>query len=232
MPYNQANGIIIREKKNYNWTLSKWFWYIVVIIILCSLIALMTYLSLQGIDFASRFLPTLLGLLITLAIFYVFFDLREELEWKTVRDRVMRRIGNQLHGVFEDVSELCEVNVPFDFERDDFKKYPEKKLNELVVKGIKLNDLWKDEEKSLWFADRFDRLWDALGTIETRHEKFLSPTLQDSLLNIEESLHALSFECHATDFNEENRKHFIIVHVGKIVKEIDKLRKSGIDVGF
>ena len=172
------------------------------------------------------------GLLFTLMFFVVILELREKLEWRQPNEKILKRIGLQLHGVFQYVSDLCEVNVPFDFEKEDFKKYPEKKLNELLTKEIKLKSSWKKEETSLYHAERFDSLWEALGTIETRHGKFLSPTLQDSLMTIEDSLHSLSFEFHLTDGIEIGRKQSITKAIAEIFKEIDKLRKSGVDVGF
>jgi hypothetical protein len=223
----------MNEKKNYNWTLSKWFWYVVVLIILLFLIGLMTYFSTLDIDFALRFLPTLLGLLITFSIFIVFFDLREELEWKTVRDRVMRRIGRQLYGVFVNVSSVCEVDVAFDFETaEDYKKYQSKQLTELVTKKLKINNAYEKEDTSRVYGQLFENLENALEDSEARYEKFLSPYFQNSLLNLEENLNLLSFAYMGTIMKKEDRLNIITDNVSKIMKIINEMRKKGIDVGF
>lgn len=219
-------------KKGYNLILSKWLYYILIATLLLIFIALTSYGASLGIEMAARFLPTFVGLFVTLVIFWIFFDIREKLEWKTTKEKIMNRIGRQLHGVFQNVSLLCEVDVQFDFEQDDYKRYDAKKLQALIAKEIMINDALEKEETSRYYAQMFQGLEDALGEIERRHGNFLSPYLQNSLINLEENLHSLSFECLLTFGNKEDRKKFIVDAVGKIMKEIDEMRKNGIDVGF
>lgn len=211
---------------------SKWFYYGLIAILLVIIFFAVSYASSFNNDFAIRFMPTLIGIAFNFFILIVFFDLREELEWKTTRKKIMNRIGRQLYGVFQDVSSLCEVGVRFDFEKGDYKKYDEKKLQALTTKEITINDAWEKEETSRYYAQMFQGLEDALGEIERRHGNHISPYLQNSLINLEEYLHSLSFECLLTFGNKEDRKMFIVDAVGKTMKEIDEMRKNGIDVGF
>jgi hypothetical protein len=221
-----------KMRKDYSWILSKWLYYTLIAIFLLLLIVFVTYSASLGNDMALRFLPTTFGLLFTFCIFIVFFDLREELEWKTTKERIMKRIGNQLHGVFQNVSSVCEVDFQFDFEKEDFRKYDEKRLQALTTKEIKLNNAWEEEETSRYYGQMFQRLEDALGEIERRHGNFLSPSLQNSLITLEENLRSLSFEYLLTFGTKKDRKKFIVDAVGKAMKEIDEMRKKGIDVGF
>lgn len=215
---------------------SKWFYYVIIAIFLAILYDFVWNAAFSyNNDFALRFNPTMLGIIINFAIFIVFFDVREYLELKINEKPVKERIGRQLHGLFEDIIDLCEVHQ----ELDDFGKpleiFHEKALNLLATsKEIKLKDGWKDKDTSLYLAKRFNSQWEALSRIAERHEKLLNSNveLRDSLMNLEDAIHTLSFELSAYDFNEKDREHFIIRDVTCIVKKIYEMRKKGMNVNF
>jgi len=142
----------------------------------------------------------------------------------------MKRIGMQIQAIFIDISDLCVVDVPI--EAFESNRYRQKELEELLTNNIILRNSWKEKERSLSFAKRFESLWKGIGIIDSRHGKFLSSDIQCSLLDIEDSLHKLLFEFYVTDFDKDDREMFITTELKKIVKEIDYLRKNGIDVGF
>ena len=88
--------------------LSKQLYYLVILIFLLFLIGLMSYFASLQIDFALRFLPTLLGLLITFLFFIVFFEVREKLEWKEVADNGFFEISLEMVSIFSEIIELVE----------------------------------------------------------------------------------------------------------------------------
>lgn len=220
----------MNENKNHKgtiskWKLSKWFIYVVVFIILFIFSVLTNYYALQ-------LFPTSIELLITFGLFYVFFDLREKLESKTVRDRVKQRIGRQFYRVFADVLGVCDVGVTFDGKtEEDYKKFQRRQLNELVTKELKINDAYKTKE-SLIYGQLFEELEHALEGIEVRYEKFLSSYLKNSLFKLEDYLHMLSFMYMQTNIKNGDRLNIITDYVRKIMNEINEMQKQGIDVGF
>jgi hypothetical protein len=87
---------------------SKWLYYGLIAIFLGILIIFDIYAVSLGNEMAERFLPTLLGLAFTFSIFIVFFDLREELEWKTVKKAVYSSIGLELALLFGELLRVVE----------------------------------------------------------------------------------------------------------------------------
>ena len=195
----------------------------------------MTYLASLSIDFALRFLPTLFGLLITFSIFIVFFDLREELEWKTVRDRVMRRIGNQLFDIIWTVDSLLEAEIDYGMEGTtevDYYKLSEKKLNALITGKFKLNIPSRDQDLMARLSQGYNRRENLIGEIIGNYGKFLSSEIQCLLMDIEEHLGSLSFQLKLPIIVEGYEPKKITDLLSKIGQEIDEMRKKGIDVGF
>lgn len=214
--------------------ISKWFYYFWIAIFLafifCTIwISAYSYSN----DFAIRFMPTLIGLVFNFAIFIVFFDLREYLEWKTVRDKIMRRIGDQLHSILWDVALLLDAEIDTtmsDITEVDFNKLSKKYLNAMASGNFKLTNVWKDKEINSKLANMFLLKENMLGEIEGRYGKFLKSDIQCSLMNVEEYLHNLSWDFTLTTILENHKPDKIPDLIHKIGQEIDYLNKSGIKV--
>ena len=217
---------------------SKWFSYFVIgLLLICLWFFVIPYfLTLKIIDanLAFNLISEIMGLFFTLGIFIVLLEYREWLVWRKISKKVINRIGRQLQSIFNIIADLCKViDVHFDHGAFDSKKYREGQLKGLVTKEIKLKDSWKEKEVSLFFADRIERAWEAIGIIDTRHGKFLNPDLQCSLLDIEDSLHKISFDLHFTDANMGDREKFLKIELKKLSKELGKLRERKlVDIGF
>jgi hypothetical protein len=213
---------------------SKWFYYALITILLLILIALTSYGTSLGIEIAARFLPTFVGLFVTLLIFWIFFDVREKLEWKSVEDRVRKKIGRQIGSIFSNIRMLCEVEATEtrSLTEIDWNRESKKDLNDLVNKGVKLNNQWKDTIIASQFSKFFEEQENLISEIEGKYGKFLGSELQTSLLDIEEYLRRLSFEILGFIGEDAEIEKAISDLIAKIAKEIVKLRESGIDIGF
>jgi len=219
--------------------LSKWFYYAVIVVALFIVILFALYEISLGNDMAARFLPTLIGLIVTLVIFTIFFDLREDLEWKKVEDRVKRRIGIQVHGIFIELSNFCEVDRVIvgehAFTDEAWRDLNRKQLKQMTEK-VKLNDMakevWKKRDLALSYATLFDSRRARLSEIEGKYIRFLNPTLRASLMDIQDYLEDLRFEFRVGSAKEETFEKALAPIIEKIMKEIVQIRESGIDIGF
>lgn len=211
--------------------LSKWFYYAIFgIVLVIILVLLLVTFGIVFEDLALNLYSEIFGLLFTLIAFVGVLEIRERLEWKKIKKKVMKRIGRQIQAIFSAITDLCVIDFPI--ETFESNTYREEELEALLTKKIILRDSWKEKERSLVFAHIFESHWKAIGIIDSRHGKYLSPEVQCSLLDIEDSLHKVLFEFYATDFIEKDREEIIITEFKKIVKEIDYLRKNGIDTEF
>ena len=226
-------------KKEHNLLLSKWFYYALITIALFILLCFTLYEMSLGNDMASRFLPTLFGLMFTLVIFTIFFDLGEDLEWKKVEDRVKRRIGIQIHGIFVELSNLCELEqrlVGNDLFSDEaWKELNRKQLKQMTEK-VKPNDiikeLWGKQDLALSWTTLFDSRRARLSEIEGKYIRFLNPTLRASIMDIQDYLEALRFAFRVPNAKREVFEKNLSTIIEKIVKEITTIRENGIDIGF
>lgn len=226
-------------KKEHRLLLSKWFYYALIAIVLFILLCYALYETSLGNDMAARFLPTLFGLMFTLIIFTIFFDLREDLEWKKVEDRVKRRIGKQIHGIFVELSNLCEVQrVLFgaDISSDEaWRELNRKQLKQMAEK-VKLTDLAKElgekPDLALSYATLVELRRTCLSEIEGKYIRFLNPTLRASLMGIQDYLEDLRFEFKVPGGNREALEKNLSTIIEKIMKEIITIRENGIDIGF
>jgi hypothetical protein len=224
-------GKIVTKKREL--LLSKLFLYPTIIIALTFFICLSSYEVWLGNDLAERFLPTLCGLLVTFGIFTVFFDVREEREWKTVREKVMRRISNQLQAIAADVSYLydADVNITMnDINEVGWNKMSRKYLDALVSGKFKLTYEGKDKEVNQKLAETFLLRERMLGGIEDVYGKFLKSDIQRSLMNLEDYLHNLSFDFTLINKVKNYKPEKVPDLIQKIGQEIDHLSKSGVKV--
>jgi len=210
---------------------SKWFYYGLVAIALFVIICFLLYEMSVGNDMATRFLPTFVGLMFTLVIFMTFFDIRENLEWKEVEDRVKKRIGKEIHSIFVELSNLCEVDRESVGDVHNCEAWNEQRRKQLkqMTEKVELND-WAKEmlEKNglaLHLASFFDSRRTLLSEIEGKYFRFLNPKLRASLIDIQDCLEDLRFEL-------KGRGADISTVIKKITKEIASIRESGIDIGF
>jgi len=183
---------------------------------------------------AANFVSEIWGLFFTLGIFIVILEFREWLEWKSVEDRVKKRIGRQIRMLFAELSIFCEVErVHFDpHSKEKRIKLIEKQLNTLASEKIRFT---KEANEDLLKKDlrlRYERLLDSkrnnLGRIEERYSKFLGSEVRASLMDIQEYLDGLSLELRVRHIKNTVFFESISNLVGKIMKEILKLKRKGI----
>jgi len=226
-------------KKEHHLLLSKWFAYALITIVLFILLCFTLYEMSLGNNMATKFLPTLFGLMFTLVIFTIFFDLREKLEWKKVEDRVKRRIGMRIHGIFVELSNLCDVDLVLEgddiFSDKAWRELQRKQLKQMTEK-VKLNEtakkLWKERKLAFSYATLFDSRRARLSEIESTYIRFLNPTLAASIMDIQDYLENLHFELTFPHSKIEIFEERLSTIIEKIVKEIVTIRENGIDIGF
>jgi len=220
------------------WLLSKRLYYGLFALIFIIILASFVYYSSTGNAFATQFIPEVCGWLVTLLIFTVFFDLREQLEWKSVENRVKKRIGKQIHGVFVELAHLCDVESALvaDVLNDEAWKDLSRRQLKQLLSEVKLNDgvkeLWENRDLASSLASFFDSKRARLSEIEGKYFKFLNSELRASLMDIQDFLEDLRFELRVVSAKQETFYRGLSSVIGKIVKEIAKIREKGIDIGF
>jgi len=215
------------------WLLSKWLYYGLIFISLFFLFLYVLPFALKGNDIAANFVAELLGLLITLAVFVMFFEWREKLEWKSVEGRVKQRISRQIRGLFADLSILCDVERvlfgPFSDER--FEELADKQLNTLASGDVLLHDEARKSLREKDFRLQYARLAESretsLGQIEDKYSKFLDSEIQTSLMDIQDHLQNLNLEFRIRHTREEDFFKSISYSIGQIMKEIQSLKRKG-----
>lgn len=220
--------------------MSKWFFYGLVAIALFVMICFSLYEMSLGNELASRFLPTLCGLLFTLAILTVFFDLREELEWKEVEDRVKKRIGSEIFSLFTMLRDFCEVDrslVGDIHDRETWKEQERKQLRQMTDKVVPnesmVSDLLEKKDLALNYASLVDSNRIRISEIEGKYGRFLNPKLRAPLMDIQDCLEDLRFELKLGSVGSaEKLSESLSTIIEKIVKEINNIRENGIDIGF
>lgn len=216
--------------------LSKWFYYGLIAVVLLILTTLSLYGISLGYDIALRFLPTLGGLWFTLGIFYVFFDVRERLEWKSVETKVMKGIEGEIDSIFIELSLMCEVNMVFFGEagmtEEAIKKRNEDELARLAT-NLELNQHTVDEifEKgreglASELASYFDKHRILLSEIEMKYSKFLNPQLQTALMEIQEYLGCLRRELRVMPMKKERFHKDLSEIIGKILKAMNEVNNK------
>jgi hypothetical protein len=182
-------------------------------------------------DFANRFMPTLIGIIFNFAIFIVFFDLREKLEWKEVEDRVKKRIGSEIFSSFTLLTYFCEVDRSLDGDihnRETWKKLERKQLKQMtekvVLNELMVKDLSEKKDLALNYASLVESNRIRISEIEGKYFRFLNLKLRTSLMDIQDYLGDLRFEVKVSIVKKET--------IEKIAKEIASIQKSGIDIGI
>lgn len=213
--------------------LSKWLWYGLIFVALCLFFLYLLPLALEGQELAGNYLPEVFGLLFTLVIFFMFFDFREWLEWKSVEDRVKRRISKQIRGLFIELSGLCVIDrVVFGpFSKEKFEEEDLKQLNKLASEKVRIHDEAKKSLLKNDFRMQYRRFIESrttsIGQIEERYFRFLDSDVQASLMDIQDHLDDLTYDFIVPYAKRERFFESISSSIGKIMIEIDSLRRKG-----
>jgi hypothetical protein len=217
--------------------LSKWFYYAIIAVFL----AIVYFFTQVGVaannDFDLRFNPTLTGLIISFAIFIVFFDLREYLEAKQSEKPLKARIGKQLYLVFDEVTSILKIDICQqscgETEENWIERNDKLKLEKLVSDGIKIADETWDENLIEMYSKVLDNLIKNLDSIDERYSKQLNSNayLRNSIITLEDSLQSLKSNLRWGLELKDMRK-MATKDIEKIVGVISDLRKNKIDLGF
>ena len=173
------------------------------------------------------------GLLFTLIFFVGIFDLREWLEWKSVEDRVKRRIGRLLRATFATLSIFCRVERVHYEPNEKEKKIElvERQLNTLISEEIKFT---KETEKNLLDETNkqslkaiLDSRINRLGGIEERYSRLLGSEVRGSLMDIQEYMDELCLEFSIPHMRKEDFFKRVKELVSKIMKETQKMKSKG-----
>jgi hypothetical protein len=217
--------------------LSKWFYYAIIAVFL----AVVYFFTQLGVaannDFDLRFNPTLTGLIISFAIFIVFFDLREYLELKQSEKPLKMKIGKQLYLVFDEVTSILKIDICQQScgETDEnwIERNDKLKLEKLVTDGITIADDTWDENLIEMYSKVLDNLIKNLDSIDERYSKQLNSNayLRDSIITLQDSLQSLKSNLRWGLELKDMRK-MAAKDIEKIVDVISDMRKNKIDLGF
>ncbi len=195
-------------------------------------------LKLNGIineDLALNLFSETWGLLFTLLFFVVIIELKDFFEWKPVRARIMRRIGNQLFDIIWDIDMLIDAendSTMEGIENVDFNKLTKKKLDALVQGNFKVTLQFGDQVITTKLSQKYEAREAVINNIISRYGKYLLSEIHSSLMDIEEYLGQVSFELGVKPLVIKNYKGEKLPELlKKIGLEIERLRKNGIDIG-
>jgi len=178
------------------------------------------------------------GLMFTLLIFIVLFDLKEYLEWKSVEDRVKRKIGRQIRALFAHLSIFCQVErVHYDpLSKEKKIRLVEKQLNKLASEEIRFTAGAKrdllDENIRQSYEGLLESKLNSLGRLEERYYRFLDSEVRASLMDIQDYLDELGLEFKVRHVRDEDYFKSISDLIGKIMREILRLKRKGIWVSW
>jgi len=218
--------------------LSKWFWYALVGCVLLSVAVILAYLSYFGNDLALRFLPTSMGLVVTIFIFTIFFEVREKLDFKSVELKVYEQIGRHAFDLFNEISKFCNCSAVSLNDEENFGDFAKRRiliqLPELVKK-IEFNETGKKFLLGKNYLNFFEREENYLNNIETKYSKLLGSKLLELLMDMERDLHSIYLTIDTGEklrtvwgVSEDVYFSTLSLHIGSLIREIDGLQKLGI----
>jgi hypothetical protein len=237
--------------KVIDWKLikSKWFAYLLIGLTFFGIVVVDLYYLSIGNELAREFLPETIGWFITFMILTFFLELREEIESKSIEERVKRRINRHTHNIFIELGFLCHIkriltgNVIDD--PDAWKKLKLEQFDTMTTKPIRLDRraiklLFTNNNARLQYVSLFDKYESYLADLESRYYKFLDSDIQSSLMDIQEYLHQLRFTLtvrvipeYSDDSIESvigkrqlDFEHEIENIISKIMKEIQFIRQD------
>lgn len=218
--------------------LSKWFYYFLIALTLLLLFLFFLPAALSGHELAGNFITEIGGLFFTLVIFVMLIELREKLEWKSVENRVKRRIGYQIYNLFEYFCNVCDVNVMCDLAPAEtfVERLVDKRLEALASEEIKLNEFAKKELWDAAFRHGFELTLDSvvknLARIEDKYSRFLDSETQTSLMDIQDYSYRLSVELRLRSGEDEDFNDSVLYWIRKITKEIIILKRKGMWISW
>jgi len=207
--------------------------------LVCTLIWLLPN-ALGGHDMAANFIVEIFGLFFTLVAFMIFFDLRESLKWKAIEAKVKRRIGRQVRTIFTELTILCEVESVIKGTRihdgEAWNDLSRRQLNQLVSSQVSLSKLGKelldDSDQRHNLRSFLDSRRIYLSDLEGKYLRFLSSELQESLMDMQDSLEKLCFEMKVRRTKADAFHKAITDLIAEIMSQIARARKHGLDIGF
>jgi hypothetical protein len=216
--------------------LSKWFWYGLIAL---GLLAFIFYLIPHYIQ-TEVFSPELginlysetWGLLFTLLLFIVLFELREKLEWKSTEDKAKQKIGRKIRALFADVSIFCKVERTHYDDAEERIKLTERQLDELISKEIEFTTEAKkdllDADLRRFYGEHCDSISHSLEILEIGYARFLNSESETSLMKLQDYLDKLSLKFKLRHTKDEDYFESIAHLIKEIMKEIRNLKTNGI----
>lgn len=230
--------------------LSRWFIYLLITsaLLIFILIVLPFWIQNQtiGSDLGDNLFAESWGLLFTVLILTMLFELRENIQWQAVKKKVYDRIGAEVYSIFKlvvhfiDVSNLEELetlmaspkeNLMKDFFFTELEALNNKDEIQLDEKGRKILSEGR-------YAYTFEVRRKHFDEIETKYSKYLEPLLVTSLMEIQNNLQGINSDINEL-MNARARgyveiQEFIFGKIPKkmhrIIKEIYKIHKMGKEI--
>lgn len=217
--------------------LSKWLIYGFILLLLMAIVyVLIPYLIQVGVispALALNIYSEALGLFFTLLVFMGFLELRSWLEWKSVEKRVKNRVGRQIDAVYSHLIIFCQVEKvhAFPLPKGGRKGWVDRQLDALTSEEVRLTeegkkDLLKEGMRQ-GYVKILESILNSLGRLEERYSKFLSSEVRASLMDIQAYLDELTLEFSIRHLRNEDYFQLVSNLIGKIMKEIKRLRENG-----
>jgi hypothetical protein len=146
--------------------------YIAVIIIMLLYIGLtIWFMQLPFKDIVTSLFAGAIDVIITIILLIIFIDMRERWKWKSVSDTVYESLGNEIHDLFTDLSNLCRIDE--------------------TTGNI---NFYTNEDENLLnggYGELFIYRKDHIKDLEQKYFKFLEPSIIISLIKIQKCLYSL-----------------------------------------
>lgn len=198
--------------------------------------ALIPYLIQVGVispALALNIYSEALGLFFTLLVFMGFLELRSWLERKSVEKRVKNRVSRQIEAVYSHLIIFCQVEKVYAFPlpKGGRKEWVDKQLDTLTSEEVRFTEEAKKnlliEGMRQGYVKILESILDSLGRLEERYSKFLSSEVRASLMDIQAYLDKLILEFSIRHMRNEVYLQVVSNLIGKIMKEIKRLRENG-----
>ena len=222
--------------------LSIWFYYFLTAVVLVILNVVVFPYLIQGQvisrDFGDNLISEFWGILATLVLLIVIFEIREQLVKKSLKERLFERIGRQLYLVFNIIRKFVvtkrhSVRLSRQEFLDELKEQSSKES--LILDDYAWNYLPKPADRLYGLElESLFRSRSVLGDLEVKYLEFLEPELRLSLMEIQHSLDALKSTVHfmrEMEVDLEVLSKSISKDIHCIMKEIYKIHaKTGIEI--
>lgn len=223
---------------------SEWrYWLYLVLFLSMVEIVLACYLipnRMIGHDLGINLVSEILGLLFTIVFLSWLFNLRENLEWESIKQRLLSRMGSELYLMSAWLMNMCrapsEASLNLSRREDFFRCLKELSERRTV-------DIW-DESRELilsgFFSSYFEDHERNLGEIEARarEKEILEVKVVGFLIDIRRNLRSLSLylrkiERLPKEIQEAHKNEYsdgICVRIHKIIRNVNKMHENGIEI--